>query len=93
MIASQWMKDVLASRRERRDMEKAGWEYVSEGGGLLWQLHRGGRTDCHIVEAKVGKSGLGVWVRIEKRPPQTVSEYMEYRFPSVTAKSTPTQQG
>lgn len=65
MIEAQWQKDVLAVRREHRDMPKAGWEYVSEGGGKLWELHRGYRIGYRIVEAKISHNGLGVWVRIE----------------------------
>jgi hypothetical protein len=65
MIETAWQKEVLAQRRERRDMLKAGWEWVSEGGGALWELHRGFRIGYRIVEAKVGRSGLGVWVKVE----------------------------
>lgn len=50
-------------------MFKAGWEWVGERGGDLWKLYRGARTDEHIVDAKVGKNGLGIWVKIEKRNP------------------------
>jgi hypothetical protein len=67
MIGTQWMKDSLAARREARDMTKAGWEWIGEGGGKLWELYRGWRTDQHIVDAKVSYSGLGVWVKIEPR--------------------------
>jgi len=55
----------LQCRREGRDMSAADWEYVSEGGGKLWELHRGGRMGYRIVDAKVSCNGLGVWVLIQ----------------------------
>lgn len=65
MINTQWQKDVLAMRRETRAMDKAGWEYLGEGGGRIWELTRGWRWDHHIVAAKVALDGKGVWVKVE----------------------------
>lgn len=67
MKVTDYTKRAVARLRERRDMEAKGWEYVGEGGGLLWQLYRGHRTHCRIVEAKPTIDGLGIWVRIEPR--------------------------
>lgn len=64
MIEAAWQKQVLAVRREHRDMPKSGWEYVGEGGGKLWELYRGGRSGQKIVAASVAKDGLGVWVKV-----------------------------
>lgn len=64
MIGTSWQKAVLAARRERRDMEKAGWEYLGEGGGKIWELVRGSRVGKRIVEAKVAIDGHGVWVLV-----------------------------
>lgn len=58
-------RDWLACRRDRRDMIRQGWEYVGEGGGRLWELYRGGRSGHRIVEAKVARDGMGIWVLIE----------------------------
>ena len=59
---------ILQYRREVRAMRKAGWEYVGEGGGSLWELVRGYRLGHQIVAAKVACDGLGVWVKIEAQP-------------------------
>jgi hypothetical protein len=64
MIGTQWQKDVLSGRRESREMTKAGWEYVGEGGGRLWELVRGPRQAHRIVEARISSGGKGVWVKI-----------------------------
>lgn len=64
MIETQWQKEALAIRRDYRDMQAAGWEYVGESGGNLWKLYRGAWTDRHISEAKVARDGRGVWVKI-----------------------------
>ena len=55
---------VLAYRRHAREMARAGWEYVGEGGGHLWQLVRGSRRGQRIVAATPALDGLGVWVLI-----------------------------
>lgn len=67
MIGTDWQKKVLAGRRERRDMEKAGWERVGEGGGKLWELNRGGRIGQRIVDVKIALDGTSLWVRVAKR--------------------------
>lgn len=66
MINSQFQKDALAYRREARDMTKAGYERVGEGGGLLWQLERGCRIGHKIVDVRIALRGTSVWCKIEK---------------------------
>jgi len=68
MIGTQFQKDVLAARRETRDMEKAGYERVGEGGGMLWQLYRGFRTRHRIVDVKIALDGKSVWCLIKDTP-------------------------
>ena len=63
MIVTKFTKRALSIRRERRDMLKCGWEYVSEGGGRLWELHRGYRIGFVISEVRIAADGLGLWVK------------------------------
>lgn len=57
---------ILALRREQRDMPRQGWELVGEGGGRLWELVRGGRWNCRIVDVRVAACGKALWIRVEK---------------------------
>lgn len=68
MIGSAWQKELLATRREQRAMLKAGWEWVGEGGGKLWELERGPRMGHRIVAAQIGRNGRGVWVQVAEPP-------------------------
>jgi hypothetical protein len=68
MINTIWQKEVLAHRRESRDMQKAGYELVGEGGGLLWQLYRGWRTRHRIVDVKIARDGRSLWCLIKDQP-------------------------
>jgi hypothetical protein len=68
MIEQAWQKRMLRVARERRDMPKAGWEFVGEGGGKLWELERGWRIKHEIRDVKISACGKGVWVKIEQRP-------------------------
>lgn len=58
-------KRFLASRRQRRQLIAKGYEEVGEGGGLLWQLERGGRIGHRIVDAIIAVEGRSVYVKIE----------------------------
>lgn len=67
MLERQWQKDMAQFRRAARDRRKmidAGWEYVGENGGRLWELSRGSRLGSRITDAMVAKDGLGIWVRV-----------------------------
>lgn len=57
-------KRALAVRRELRDLPKAGWERVGEGGGRLWELVRGSRIGYQITETRISADGVSVWVRV-----------------------------
>lgn len=65
MINTQWQKDVLAARRETRDMTKAGYERVGEGNHIFGQLNRGGRWRQRIVDVKIALDGKSLWCIIK----------------------------
>lgn len=69
MLNTEWQKRVIAGRRDIRDRERDGWEYVGEGGGKLWELNRGCRAGHKITEVAIAADGLGVWVKILPSPP------------------------
>jgi hypothetical protein len=56
-------REILAIRRDRRDMTKAGWEHVGERGGRLWELYRGGRTRHRITDVRVARDGRSLWIK------------------------------
>lgn len=70
MKVTQFTRRALLVRRERREMTGAGWEFVGEGGGRLWELNRGARQDQRIVDVQIAACGKGVWVMIEPTPRQ-----------------------
>lgn len=47
-------------------MEARGYEKIGEGGGKLWELYRGWRTDQRIVDAIVDPGGRAIWIKTEK---------------------------
>lgn len=53
----------LAIRRDERDMKRAGWEFVGEGGGKLWELYRGCRTSHSIVDVRIAACGRALWIK------------------------------
>lgn len=57
---------ILAYRRQKRDLEHAGWEEIGEGGGKLWELYRGYRYNHQIVDCQVVIGGMSVFVKIVK---------------------------
>lgn len=67
----------LAKRRQARDLLAKGYEEVGEGGGRLWELYRGYRTNHRIVDAVVAADGKSVFVKIEPRPDATKQPVME----------------
>lgn len=65
MLNTEWQKSARRYRTEKRDMERDGWEYVGENGGLLWELHRGYRQNKEIVGVKVAYGGKALWIKVE----------------------------
>ncbi len=64
MKVSELTRARLANQREERDMKKAGYEYLGEGGGLIWQIHRGSRLGQIILDAKISNNRRFVWIKI-----------------------------
>ena len=64
MIVNDTTRRVMANRKESRDMIEDGWERVSEGGGRLWELHRGWRSQHKITDVKISNCGKFIWVKI-----------------------------
>jgi len=63
MKLSEFGRAALRVRRDKRDMEADGWEFVGEGGGKLWELHRGSRIGFVITEVRIAADGLGLWIK------------------------------
>lgn len=63
MIHTRLAKETLAHRRDVRDMTKAGWEFVGERGGRLWELYRGYRIGYRITDVRISRDGLGLWIK------------------------------
>jgi hypothetical protein len=63
---NQFVKDALRLRRDKRDMAKAGWEFVGERGGDLWELYRGGRGRHRIVDVRIAACGRALWIKTEE---------------------------
>lgn len=65
VVVTEITRRSLAIRRQRRDLQAAGYEEVGENGGNLWQLERGGRYHQRIVDAIVSAGGKSVFVKIQ----------------------------
>lgn len=65
MIEKAWQKTALRIRRDKRDRERNGWEYVGEGGGRLWELCRGSRIGYKITDVAIAADGVGLWIKTE----------------------------
>ncbi|RTM07424.1 MAG: hypothetical protein EKK31_11725 [Hyphomicrobiales bacterium] len=68
MKLTQITRQVLKVRRDRRDMERDGWEFIGEGGGCLWELERGYRTRHVITDVRIAASGKGLWIKTAQTP-------------------------
>lgn len=66
MKVTAFTRATLASRRQSKELFAKGWEEVGEGGGKLWELHRGYRHDYRIVAVQIGADGKRLYVKIEK---------------------------
>lgn len=62
LITKLWQRRALASRRERRQLEAAGYRQHETD----WEIHRGGRYDEVIVDAKISVCGKYVWTKLGK---------------------------
>lgn len=66
MRVTEFTRSALAVRRDFRDREREGWEYIDEHGGKLWELHRGGRYDQHIIDVRIAACGKALWIKTAK---------------------------
>lgn len=67
MRVTELTRHLLAYRRMAKELTAKGWEEVGEGGGNLWQLYRGGRTDQRIVAVRIAPGGKSLFVKVEKQ--------------------------
>lgn len=65
MKVTQITRDAFHYRRQKRRLERQGYEQITcaFGIGNLWQLDRGSRYNWRIVEAVVGVDGESVFVK------------------------------
>lgn len=69
MIVTGFTKRTLSIRRDMRNRQRDGWEYVGDSGGNLWELHRGGRIDQVITDVAIAASGKGLWIKTAPKHP------------------------
>lgn len=67
MLVTDFTRDALAVRRDRRDMLADGWELVGEGGGKLGELYRGARTRHRITDCRIAACGRAIWIKTEEK--------------------------
>lgn len=67
MKLSPLTRQALRGRREVRDLTREGWEQVGEGGGNLWELHRGCRHDHVITDVRIACDGKSLWIKTSPR--------------------------
>ncbi len=60
MIVTTFTRSALASRREQRDMARAGYRRHETD----WEIHRGYRYREVITDARVSQCGKYVWTKI-----------------------------
>lgn len=63
MLVTETTRNALRTRREMRDMSDAGWLYVCEGGGPLWELYRGARGHEVISHVQIAACGKALWIK------------------------------
>lgn len=66
MRVTTFTRRALAFRKQRRDLERQGYEELSENGAPLWELHRGGRFAHRITDVIIGVDGKTLYLKIEK---------------------------
>lgn len=66
MKLTAFTKHALRVKRDRRDRLADGWEYIGEGGGKLWELHRGYRIPHRITAVEIAACGKALWIKTEE---------------------------
>jgi|GraSoi_2013_40cm_1033754.scaffolds.fasta_scaffold16686_2 hypothetical protein len=56
-------REALRCRRIRRDLIADGFEEIGEGGGNLWQLHRGFGIDHMITAVAIAPEGKSLFIK------------------------------
>ncbi|MGX0136335.1 hypothetical protein [Cupriavidus metallidurans] len=64
MIVTDNTRCALAVRREARELTRQGYRKHETD----WEIHRGGRHNEVIVDAKVSADGMHVWTKLGPRP-------------------------
>jgi len=67
MTVTEMTRRALHYRKTVKRWRMEGFEEVDEGGGMLWELHRGRRYDHIITAARIAPDGKSVFVKIERR--------------------------
>lgn len=88
MKVTQFTKDVLRIRRERRRLFAAGYEEIGETGGMLWELHRGFRIGHEIIDVVIGPDRRTVFVKVAPTPARVLYDWFpRYQPPPVPSPS------
>jgi hypothetical protein len=74
MKLTERSRDILKYRRAVRDLKADGFEEVGEGGGKIWELHRGWRYRHIITDVKIGPDGKSLYIKTAERVPQSQIE-------------------
>lgn len=63
MKVTDWTRRLLGARREKRDMEAAGYRLHETD----WEIVRGPRIGDRIVDVKISHNGTAVWTKLGPR--------------------------
>jgi hypothetical protein len=61
---TQRTRDVLAYRKQQRELLALGWDHVPDP---VWEIDRGGRWDEIIVDVKIATDGKSLYVKTAPR--------------------------
>lgn len=66
MLVTDFTRDAMKARHgqaEKARLIAEGWEEVGEGGGRLWELHRGWRHDHVITSVTIAPDGKSLLIK------------------------------
>lgn len=64
MLVTEFTRKALKVRREKRDLERAGFRMHETD----WEIHRGGKIGQVILEARISACGMYVYTKVGPRP-------------------------
>lgn len=64
MLETAASKQIIAARRERRDMTRDGWVHLGEDSHLIGSMVRGERWRQKIVDVRIAHDGMSLWVKL-----------------------------